>query len=283
MSLKRLLSLAAALALTLGLTACRAGRPNHAAKPSGGRSDSVILLGSTSMEAIMGALAEQFGQEHQGVTISVEGGGSGAGVEAAANGTAHIGLASRELREEERSKGITGTTLALDGIAIIVNADNPVSNLTMEQIAAIYTGQISNWSQVGGAQLAIAAVGREAGSGTREGFESITGTGNACVLSQAPTSNGAVIQSVRSNPHAIGYVSLSTAEGQKGIKILAVEGVLPSEDTIQAGAYPIQRPFLLITRQGTDLTPQAQAFLDWATSAAAASLIRSQGAVPLAR
>lgn len=280
---KKLLALSAALSLTLALAACRSGQPNQSTSQSDPLSGSVILLGSTSMEPVMGALAEQFNRDHQGVIISVEGGGSGAGVEAAANGTAHIGLVSRNLREEERSKGVTDTVLALDGIAIIVNADNPVSDLSLAQISAVYTGQISNWSQVGGAQLTIAAVGREAGSGTREGFESITGTDSACVLSQAPTSNGAVIEAVRGNPHAIGYVSLATAEGQKGIKILAVDGVMPSEATIRAGAYPIQRPFLLVTRQSTALTPQAQAFLDWATSAAAGNLIRSQGAVPLAQ
>lgn len=252
-------------------------------EPQDGKlSGSVITLGSTSMEGVMGALAEQFGMDNSGVTVSVEGGGSGAGVEAASNGTADIGLASRALKDAEKQSGLVETTLALDGIAIIVNADNAVDDLTVEQIAQIFTGEIANWSEVGGADLEIACLGRESGSGTRDGFESITGTADACVLKQELTSTGAVIEAVRGNAQAIGYASLSAAEDQDGVKILTVGGVLPSEATILDGSYEIQRPFVLVTREGAALSAAAQAFFDWATGADAAELIRGAGAVPKA-
>ena len=245
-------------------------------------SGSVTTLGSTSMDSVMNTLAEQFGLDNPGVTVSVEGGGSSAGVEAASNGTADIGLASRALKDEEKEQGLVETVLALDGIAIIVNADNGVADLTVEQIASIFTGEVTNWSELGGSDLEIACYGREAGSGTRDGFESITGTEDTCVLDQELTSTGAVIEAVRSNPNAIGYASLSAVEGQEGIKAITVGGVECSEATVLDGTYEIQRPFVLVTKEGVDLTPAAQAFFDWATSAAAADLIRSAGAVPVA-
>ena len=245
-------------------------------------SGSVTTLGSTSMDSVMNTLAEQFGLDNPGVTVSVEGGGSSAGVEAASNGTADIGLASRALKDEEKEQGLVETVLALDGIAIIVNAENGVADLTVEQIASIFTGEVTNWSELGGSDLEIACYGREAGSGTRDGFESITGTEDTCVLDQELTSTGAVIEAVRSNPNAIGYASLSAVEGQEGIKAITVGGVECSEATVLDGTYQIQRPFVLVTKEGVDLTPAAQAFFDWATSAAAADLIRSAGAVPVA-
>ena len=245
-------------------------------------SGSVTTLGSTSMDSVMNTLAEQFGLDNPGVTVSVEGGGSSAGVEAASNGTADIGLASRALKDEEKEQGLVETVLALDGIAIIVNADNGVADLTVEQIASIFTGEVTNWSELGGSDLEIACYGREAGSGTRDGFESITGTEDTCVLDQELTSTGAVIEAVRINPNAIGYASLSAVEGQEGIKAITVGGVECSEATVLDGTYQIQRPFVLVTKEGVDLTPAAQAFFDWATSAAAADLIRSAGAVPVA-
>lgn len=245
-------------------------------------SGTVVTLGSTSMEGVMGALAEQFGIDNSGVTVSVEGGGSGAGVEAASNGTADIGLASRALKDAEKESGLVETTLALDGIAIIVNAGSAVADLTVEQIAQIFTGEITNWSELGGADAEIACIGRESGSGTRDGFETITGTADACVLKQELTSTGAVIEAVRGNAQAIGYASLSSAEEQDGIKILTVNGVMPSEATILDGTYEIQRPFVLVTKDGVELSAAAQAFFDWATSADAAELIRGAGAVPVA-
>lgn len=292
--MKKLFVLGAALIMTLSLAACTGPNAQSSAGVPGGTpgadgsaqvaelSGSVTTVGSTSMESVMGALAEQFGMDNQGVTVSVEGGGSSAGVEAASNGTADIGLASRALKDSEVESGLVGTTLALDGIAVIVNSDCNVADLTVEQIAKIFTGEITNWSELGGGDAEIACIGRESGSGTRDGFESITGTAGACVLKQELTSTGAVIEAVRGNAQAIGYASLSSAEGQDGIKILTVNGVMPSEETVRDGSYEIQRPFVLVTREGVELSAAARAFFDWATSAAAAELIRGAGAVPLA-
>lgn len=287
--MKRFIALLLTLVMAVGLVACGSNDTDDASntnvvEETAGETltGSVVTLGSTSMEKVMGALAEQFGLDHSGVTVSVEGGGSGAGVEAAANGTADIGLASRNLKDSEKEQGLAETVLALDGIAIIVNGESAVEDLTVEQIAQIFTGEITDWSEVGGAAGPIACIGRESGSGTRDGFESITGTSDACVLAQELTSTGAVIEAVRSNPSAIGYASLASAEGQDGIKILTVGGVECSEATVVDGTYEIQRPFVLVTKEGVELSAPAQSFFDWAISADAADLIRAAGAVPVA-
>ena len=243
-------------------------------------SGSVSTNGSTSMESVIGILSEQFMADNQGVTVTYDATGSGTGIESVSNGSCDIGLASRALEQSEIDSGLVATEVALDGIAIIVNADSPVADLTVEQIASIFTGEITNWSEVGGEDLEIACIGREAGSGTRDGFESVTGTEDACVLSQELTSTGAVISAVASSPNAIGYASLSAVEGQDGIKALTVGGVECSEATVLDGTYEIQRPFNLVTKEGTELSEAAQAFFDFATSADAADLIRSAGAVP---
>ena len=243
-------------------------------------SGSVSTNGSTSMESVIGILSEQFMADNQGVTVTYDATGSGTGIESVSNGSCDIGLASRALKDTET--GLVSTTVALDGIAIIVNKDCGVSDLTVEQIASIFTGEITNWSEVGGEDLEIACIGRESGSGTRDGFESVTGTEDACVLSQELTSTGAVISAVASSPNAIGYASLSAVEGQDGIKALTVGGVECSEETVLDGTYEIQRPFNLVTKEGTELSEAAQAFFDFATSADAADLIRSAGAVPVA-
>ena len=163
-------------------------------------SGAVATNGSTSMEEVMGVLTEQFTNDNPDVSVTYDPTGSGTGIEAAANGTADIGLSSRALTEEETASGLVGTEVALDGIAVIVNADSPVADLSVEQIAQIFTGEITDWSEVGGDAGEIACIGREANSGTRDGFESITGTKDACVLSQELNSTGAVIQAVASSP-----------------------------------------------------------------------------------
>ncbi len=268
-----------AVMLSGALTAC--GGRAQSDMDSG--SASVVTLGSTSMEKVMGTLAEQFGLDNSGATVSVEGGGSGAGVEAANNGTADIGLASRALKDEELTQGLTGTILALDGIAVIVNSENAVDDLTVEQISAIFKGEVDNWMQVGGTDGPIAPIGRESGSGTRDGFETVTGTEGICVLAQELTSTGAVIEAVRSNTQAIGYASLSSVERQEGIKAITVGSIPCTEETVLDGNYAIQRPFILVTKDSVPLSQMAQAFFDWATSTDAADLIRKAGAVPTAR
>lgn len=245
-------------------------------------SGSVSTNGSTSMEKVIGVLSEQFMADHSGVSVTYDPTGSGTGIEAAKNGTCDIGLSSRALKDEETSAGLVGTTVALDGIAVIVNADSKVSDLTVEQIAQIFTGAVTDWSEVGGDAGAISCIGREAGSGTRDGFETITDTKDTCVLAQELTSTGAVIEAVKGNPNAIGYASLSAVEGKEGIKVLTVGGVACSEETVLDGTYAIQRPFVLVTKDGTALSAQAQAFFDFATSSAANDLIRAAGAVPVA-
>ncbi len=296
--MKKIIAMMMALAMTASLAACGGNGGEESQTPASNDpatsesvagtetptelSGTVLCVGSTSMEEVMKTLAEQFGNDNDGVTVNVEGGGSGAGVEAALNGTADLGLASRALKDEEKSQGLVETELALDGIAIIVHPDNPVADLTVEQIAQIYTGEISNWSEVGGSDGEIARIGREASSGTRDGFESITGTDGACQYTEELTSTGTVIEAVRNNPNAIGYASLSAVAEAEGVKAITVGGVECSEATVLDGTYEIQRPFMLITKEGTELSDVAQAFFDWITSPAANDLIAGAGAVPVA-
>lgn len=246
-------------------------------------SGTVTTNGSTSMEEVIGGLSEQFMEDNPGVTVTYDATGSGTGIEQAANGGCDIGLASRDLKDEEKAKGLEQTTIALDGIAIIVNENNPLEDIKIDQIASIYTGETTNWKDVGGSDAEIAAIGREAGSGTRDGFESITGTKDKCKLAQELTSTGAVIEGVKNSENAIGYASFSSVSGQTGIKVLKVEGVECSEDTIADGSYKIQRNFNLITKSGETLSDAAQAFFDFATSEDAYDLIQSAGVVPASK
>ena len=245
-------------------------------------SGTVATNGSTSMADVIGALSEQFMNDNSGVKVSYDATGSGTGIDAAKNGTCDIGLSSRALKDEETAAGLKGTTIALDGIAIIVNENSKVEDLSVEEIAQIYTGEITDWSKVGGDAGTIACIGREASSGTREGFETITDTKDKCKLSQELTSTGAVIEAVKNNPGAIGYASLSAVANAEGVKAITVEGVACSEETVKDGSYKIQRPFVLVTKDGAELSEAAQAFFDFATSADASALISKAGAVPTA-
>ena len=217
------------------------------------------------------------------MTITYDATGSGTGIEAASNGSTDIGLSSRALKDEEVASGLVGTTVALDGIAVIVGAGSKVADLTVEQISQIFKGEITDWSEVGGDAGAISCIGREAGSGTRDGFETITGTKDACVLAQELTSTGAVIEAVAGNPNAIGYASLSSVEGKDTVKAVTVGGVACTEDTVLDGSYAIQRSFVLVTKDGAELSQQAQAFFDYMTSTDANELIKAAGAVPVAK
>ena len=246
-------------------------------------SGSVSTNGSTSMEKVIGALSEQFMADNSGVSVTYDPTGSGAGIEAAGNGSADIGLASRALKDEEKAGGLTETVVALDGIAVIVNAGSKVEGLSVEQIAKIFTGEITDWSEVGGEAGKISCIGREAGSGTRDGFESITGTKDACKLDQELTSTGGVIEAVAGNANAIGYASLSAVEGKDTVKAVTVGGVACTEETVLDGSYAIQRPFVLVTKTDASLSTAAQAFFDYTTSTAANDLIKAAGAVPVAK
>ena len=245
--------------------------------PAASVSGTVSTDGSTSMEKVIGALSESYMAANKDVTVNYNPTGSGAGITAVQEGTCDIGLSSRALKDEEKAAGLKETVLAYDGIAIIVHPDNPVSDMSIEQIAKLYTGEITNWKDVGGSDAEVVLIGREAASGTRDGFESITGTKDKCQYRQELTSTGDVITAVSQNPDAIGYASLAAIKDS--VKALSVDGVTPSEATVKDGSYPVQRPFVLVTVEGKTLSAAAQSFFDYATSADAADIIAKAGEV----
>lgn len=236
--------------------------------------------GSTSMEKVIGFLSESYMADNENVTVTYNPTGSGAGIQAVSEGRCDIGLASRNLKDEEKAN-LNETVIAIDGIAVIVNNENNVEDLTIEQIAKIYKGEITNWKELGGADAPIVVIGREAASGTRDGFESITETEDLCKYSQELTSTGDVVQTVSSNPNAIGYASLASVGDT--VKALKVEGITPSTETIQSGEYKIQRNFVFVTRKDEQLSEAAKSFFDFASSAQADELIVKAGAVPVKR
>lgn len=272
--------LTAAISLS-ALAACTGNKSDNAdpAVSNTNVTGTVATDGSTSMSKVIGSLKETFEAGNKGITVTYNPTGSGTGITAVAEGRCDIGLSSRNLKAEEKAKGLSETVLAFDGIAVVVNPENTVSDLTVETIAKIYTGEIKNWKEVGGKDAQIVLIGREAGSGTRDGFESITGTTDKCLLKQELTSTGDVITAVAGNPAAVGYASIASLKDT--VKALKVGGVAPSEATIKDGSYKIQRNFVLVTKNGTTLSPAAQKFFDYATSSEASSVIRQAGAVPV--
>ena len=275
--MKKIITVLCAVVMALSLFAGCGQKANDNGTTTGG---TVSTDGSTSMEKVIGALGESFMEANSGTTFTYNPTGSGSGIQAVSEGRCDIGLSSRALKDDEKASGLKETTLALDGIAIIVNPQNPVKDLSLEQIARIYTGEITNWKDVGGEDAEIVRIGREAGSGTRDGFESITDTKDACQYRQELTSTGDVITTVSQNPNAIGYASLASIKDS--VKALTVNGVAPTEATVKDGTYLVQRPFVLVTKEGVALSETAQKFFDFATSADAASIISAAGAVPVA-
>ena len=241
-------------------------------------SGKVTTGGSTSMEKVIGALQESFMEQNSGVDVTYDPTGSGAGITGAQEGSLDIGLSSRALKDGET--GVSATVIALDGIGIIVNNANTVEDLTTDQIAAIATGEVTNWKEVGGPDAEIVMIGREAGSGTRDGFESILKVSDQCQYAQELTATGAVIAAVQANENAIGYASLAALDDS--VKALKVNGIACTEETVKDGSYTVQRPFVFVTKDGAEQTPAVKAFIDFATSADAASLISNAGAVPVA-
>lgn len=267
--MKKIVTFVATLSLALvAMTGC-------------GKADSktVSTDGSTSMEKVIGALGEAFEENNSGVTFTYNPTGSGSGITAVAEGRCDIGLSSRNLKDEEKAQGLNETVLALDGIVVIVNPDNPVNDLALETIGKIYMGEITNWKDIGGEDLEIVLIGREAGSGTRDGFESVTGTEDVCKYRQELTSTGDVITTVASNPAAIGYASLASVK--ETVKALLVGGIAPTEETVKDGSYVVQRPFVLVTKSSARLSETAQKFFDYITSPEANAIISSAGAVPV--
>ena len=267
--MKKMISIVLAAVMALSLAACGG---------SNGLSGKVATDGSTSMQKVIMSLKETFEGENSGVEVTYNPTGSGAGITAVAEGRCDIGLSSRNLKNSEKEQGLVGTVLAYDGIAVIVNPENAVEDLTLEQIAAIFTGEVTNWSQVGGMDAGIVLIGREAGSGTRGGFEEIVGVEDLCQYRQELTSTGDVITAVSQNPVAIGYASLASVKDT--VKAIKVGGVAPSEETVRNATYAIQRPFVLVTREGVELSETAKAFFDLITSETANEVITAAGVVP---
>ncbi len=275
--MKTVLAAALAVGMLSGCGSTGGDTARQTAAPSGTQA-TVSTDGSTSMEKVIGYLSEAYMDENKNVKVTYNPTGSGSGIQAVSEGRCDIGLSSRDLKDDEK-QNLEETVVAIDGIAIIVNPENTVEDLSVEQIGKIYTCEITNWKEVGGEDKPIVPIGREAASGTRDGFESITGTKDKCKYSQELTSTGDVIQTVSGNPNAIGYASLAAVKDT--IKVLSVEGVKPSKETIQDKTYKIQRNFVLVTRKGTALSTDAQKFFDFATSSAADSLIEKAGAIPV--
>ena len=267
--MKKFICIALAAVMAMSLAACGS---------NDGLSGKVATDGSTSMQKVIMSLKETFEGENAGVEVTYNPTGSGSGITAVAEGRCDIGLSSRALKDAEKEQGLVGTVLAYDGIAVIVNPENTVEDLDVEQIAAIYKGEITNWSEVGGIDAEIVLIGREAGSGTRSGFEEIVGVEDACAYRQELTSTGDVITAVSQNPGAIGYASLASVKDT--VKAIKVGGVTPSEETVKDETYAIQRPFVLVTKADTELTGAAKAFFDFITSEAAREVITAAGVVP---
>ena len=267
--MKKFICIALAAVMAMSLAACGG---------NDGLSGKVATDGSTSMQKVIMSLKETFEGENAGVEVTYNPTGSGSGITAVAEGRCDIGLSSRALKDAEKEQGLVGTVLAYDGIAVIVNPENTVEDLTVEQIAAIYKGEITNWSEVGGIDAEIVLIGREAGSGTRGGFEEIVGVEDVCLYRQELTSTGDVITAVSQNPGAIGYASLASVKDT--VKAIKVGGVAPSEETVKDETYAIQRPFVLVTKEGVELSETAKAFFDFITSEAAREVITAAGVVP---
>ena len=282
--MKKLISitLAALMALSLFAACGKTNDSNDKANDSKTEvTGTVSTDGSTSMEKVIMSLGESFQANNKGISVGYNPTGSGSGITAVSEGRCDIGLSSRALKDDEKASGLKETVLALDGIAIIVNPENKISDLTLEQIAKIYTGQITNWKEVGGDDAEIVLIGREAGSGTRDGFESITGTKDSCKYRQELTSTGDIITTVAGNPNAIGYASLASVKDS--VKALSVGGVAPTEATVSDGTYAVQRPFVLVTKEGAELSAAAKLFFDYATGKDAAEIISAAGAVPVTK
>lgn len=278
--MKKIITVLISIGLMAGLFTGCGSTENDNNIDTAALSGTVSTDGSTSMEKVIGYLSEAYMEENSDVKVTYNPTGSGSGIQAVGEGRCDIGLSSRDLKDNEKAD-LTGTVVAIDGIAVIVNPENKIDDLTIEDISALYKGEITNWSQLGGEDAPVVLIGREAASGTRDGFESITGTEDMCKYSQELTSTGDVVQTIASNPNAIGYASLASVKDS--VKTIKVEGVTPTTETIQNGTYKIQRNFVFVTKKNAELSKAAKAFFDFATSGDADALIEKAGAVPVAR
>jgi len=248
-----------------------------AASTAASLSGSLTLTGSTSMADVATALAEAFMAANKDVTVSVGGNGSGEGPTAVNDGTAQIGLLSRDLKTEENPASFDKVIIGYDGIAVIVNSAAGVTGLTTDQITKIFKGEITNWKDVGGVDAKIQCIGREAASGTRSAFEELMKIKDAAKYAEEQNSTGNVKQAVSANPNAIGYISLSAVDTT--IVAVKLDGVTPSEETVKSGKYTLQRPFVMITKAGTT-DALTKAFLDYVFSDAGMKIVLDDGVVP---
>lgn len=277
-NMKKIVGIILALVLCLGLTGCGSNSSN---KDSGGSHDvsgTIALNGSTSMEKYVTALVEAIKEEYPNLTLAPQFTGSSDGLEAVASGTADIGNSSRELKDAEKEKGLVENVVAIDGIAIVTHKNNSIKDLTKEQLAKIYTGEITNWKEVGGDDQAIVVIGREAGSGTRGAFEEILKIEDACKYGQELNQTGAVMAAVASIDGAIGYVSLDVIDDS--VKALQLDGIPPSEATVKDGSYTLQRPFVMATKgEIKDQNTNIKAMFDFIESEAGQEVLKSVGLV----
>lgn len=241
------------------------------------KAEAVSTEGSTSMEKTIGTLGERFEEDNK-IKVTYNPTGSSAGIQSVLDKRCDIGLASRKLKDEEKSSGLEETVLAYDGIAIILNKENSIKNINLVDLQKIYKGEITNWKDLGGKDSPIVLIGREAGSGTRDGFEEVTETKDACKYNQELTATGDVITTVAGNPNAIGYASLAAVSDK--VNVVKIDNVSPNEKSIKDGKYPIQRPFMLVTCKDKKLSGSAKEFFDYATSKEARELIEKSGVVP---
>ena len=289
MKKNRILALTGAACLSVALLAGCGNNGNNNTNPSANPSNDgeggttstlsgkIATGGSTSMQKLMGMLQEDFMAKNAGVTISYDPTGSGAGITGASDGSLDIGLSSRVLHDDETD--VEAITVCLDGIDVVVNNANGVEDLSLEQLAGIFSGEITNWSEVGGSDGEIVVIGREAGSGTRDGFEEIVGVKDNCKYAQELTATGAVTAAVAANENAIGYASLSAVDDS--VKAVKVEGVDCTEETVQDGSYKVQRPFNFVVKKDAELSEAAQAFVEYVTSGDANQWILEAGCVPI--
>lgn len=241
-------------------------------------SGSISMVGSTSMEKFANALSEAFMEKYPKVTVTAEFVGSGAGIEAVSNGTADIGNSSRNLKDEEKAKGVAENIVAIDGIAVVVDPANTVEDLTKDQLTSIYDGSVTNWKDVGGNDAPIVVVGREAGSGTRGAFEELLNLEDACKYSNELDSTGAVMAKVASTPGSIGYVSLDVLDDT--VKAVKLDGAEPTEENIKAGKYFLSRPFVMATKgEISEQSDLVKALFDFIYSDEGSELVKSVGLI----
>ena len=291
MNVKRLVAIAGTMAMVVGMTACGSTDGSNAnASASGSNaavseentkiSGKVSMSGSTSMEKLVKALQETFAEKEADVTVTTEFVGSSAGVEQMLSGTVDIGNSSRNLKDAEKESGAVENIVAIDGIAMVVDTANTVADLTKDELVAIYTGTVTNWSEVGGADAPIVVIGREAGSGTRGAFEEILKIEEQCKYASELDSTGAVMAKVSATPGAIGYVSLDALNDM--VKAVSLEGVEATAENILAGNYFLSRPFVMATKGAIEEQSEAvQAFFTYVFSEEGQAVVQQVGLIPV--